>query len=347
MRRRAFCLVVAACLLLAGCASNRPQRYQAVYLDVFDTITVVTAYTSSEAEFVRLSEAAHKELLACHRLFDIYNGYEGLNNLYTVNEAAGKAPVAVDVRVLDLVDLALSMHAATRGRVNIAMGAVLALWHDAREAAAADPQAARLPDAAALEEAARHTDIAGVVVDREAGTLFLADPAMRVDVGAVAKGYAVQRAIEVLRSLGANSVFLSAGGNIAVIGAKPGGEKWSVGVQDPFGREEWADLLALSDYAAVTSGTYERYFTVDGARYHHIIDPDTLYPSDRWVSVTVLAQDSGLADALSTALFNMDEAEALSLIEGISGTEAFLIRPDGSTVRTGGFAAFRAEGGAS
>ena len=343
MRRCAMCFGLIVCLLLAGCAGAKPQRFQQVYLDVFDTVTVITAYASTREEFDSLCAAAHEELLACHRLFDIYNEYEGMNNLKTVNDAAGGEAVAVDARVIELVRLGIEMYAATEGRVNIAMGPVLALWHDAREAASSDPVHAALPDRAALEAAAGHTDISAVIVDREKGTVRLADPEARLDVGAVAKGWAVQRACEKMREAGATSVCLSAGGNIAAIGTKPGGEKWQIAVEDPFGGGNYASVLALSDLAAVTSGDYERYFTVDGVRYHHIIDPETLAPSARWSSVTVLAADSGLADALSTALFNMDGAEALETARRF-GVEAFLIRPDGTTVETEGFAAFRREG---
>lgn len=323
--------------LLAGCAaapaasSDGPQRYEATFLDVFDTVTTVMGYAESEEDFQAQAQALHDELLTYHQLFDIYNDYDGLSNLKTVNDSAGVAPVEVDPVILDLLGDCKDYYETTGGRVNVAMGSVLALWHDAREAAVNDPESAKLPDDAALQEAVRHTDLSQVVIDEEASTVYLPDPAMSLDVGAVAKGWSVERVCE----SAPEGLLLSVGGNVRATGPKPDGSDWVAGVQNPDGGA-YLHTVYVRDVSVVTSGDYQRYFTVDGVRYHHIIDPDTLYPAAYWRSVTILCADSGLADALSTALFTLPQAEGQKLLDRC-GAEALWMDSEGNLLESPGF----------
>ena len=323
--------------LLAGCtgSGNRQTVFQATYLDVFDTVTVISGRADSRAEFTAAAEEIHGNLMELHRLFDIYQDYEGLSNLKTVNDNAGIKPVAVDERILTLLSDCKAYDALTGHRVNAAMGSVLALWHDAREAARTDPAQAALPDDAALKEAARHRDWAQVILDEEAGTVFLADPEMRLDVGAVAKGWATEAAAQ----SAPEGFLLSVGGNVRATGAKDGkGTGWVVGVANPDGGD-YLRKVAVTSESVVTSGDYQRYFTVDGVRYCHIIDPDTLYPGTRWRAVTVVCRDSGLADALSTGLFLLSREEGEALLTRCGG-EALWVAPDGEIYTTPGFDAY-------
>jgi len=336
-----LCLALCAALL-CGCgpaaASSQtgPARYTIVWYDLFDTVTTVIAYCDSEEEFSAQMEALHADLLEYHRLYDIYNEYEGLNNLYTVNANAG-SPVAVDEKILDMLQQAVELHRLTDGKVNIAMGSVLRLWHNAREAAAEGAPA--LPDAAALQAASTHTDIAKLLIDRKAGTVTLTDPAMRLDVGSCGKGYACEMAARAAKARGLASASISVGGNIRTIGTKPGDLQWTGGIQDPWDPESGGFLQAIftSDLALVTSGNYQRYFELDGVRYHHLIDPDTLQPAGYFDSVSILCGDSGLADCLSTAVFCMPLAEGQALVEGLDGVEALWCLPDGSLVESSGW----------
>ena len=147
-------------------------------------------------------------------------------------------------------------------------------------------------------------------------------------MGALAKGYAVQKVCETLPE----GYLLSVGGNVVATGPKPDGSAWTVGVQDPDAAgEAYIHKLSISRGSVVTSGDYQRRYTVDGERYHHIIDPDTLFPADRWCAVTVIAADSGIADALSTTLFLMDREEGQKLLDQ-TGREALWIGKDGTQV---------------
>ncbi len=332
----ALCVLL-LCLPLAGCAeSNTPQRYTQVFFDVFDTVTTVIVYDESERSATARIEELHALLQAYHKLYDIYNTYEGMNNLCSVNQSAGIAPVAVDARILDLVEYAVDMDALTGGKMNIAMGAVLSIWKSYRDAGTQDPQNAALPPMEALCAANAHADIGDIVLDRAAGTLYLADADMRLDVGSIAKGYAAQKATEAMRAAGVTSMLLSVGGNVCSIGTRPNGAAWKVGIQDPYS-DGTLCAVQVDGQSVVTSGTYERYYTVDGVRYHHIIDPDTLMPAVRYDSVTVISGDSALADALTTGLFCLTADDGMALVESLPDTEAFWVLADGSQRMSAGF----------
>ncbi len=151
-----------------------------------------------------------------------------------------------------------------------------------------------------------------MVIDEAASTVQITDPETRLDVGAIAKGYAVE---QVCRQAPAG-LLVSVGGNIRATGPKADGQPWVVGIQSPDrDGEEFLHTLELSQGSVVTSGDYQRYYTVDGVRYHHIIDPATLSPAAYWRSVTIVCADSGLADALSTALFTLPQAEGQALLD--------------------------------
>ena len=333
MKKRLFALLLAS-LLLAGCTvpgAPARQRYTATFLDVFDTVTTIVGYADSEAAFTQAAQAIHAELLRYHQLFDIYNPYEGITNLRDINDAAGGEALQVDPAILELLKSCKEYFRLTGGRVNAAMGSVLKLWHDAREDAYDDPLNAYLPDQTKLEEAARHTNFDGVILDEENCTVRIADPDLRLDVGAIAKGWATQRAAE-----NAPAGFLiSVGGNVCATGPKEGGAAWVVGIQNPDGGD-YLHTVYVEKGCVVTSGDYQRTFPVEGKFYHHIIDPDTLYPSEYFRSVSVICGDSGLADALSTALFVLPLAEGMALAEKC-GAEAMWLHTDGTRSYTPGF----------
>lgn len=323
-------------LLLSGCGQKK-QVYQTVFLDVFDTVTTVRGYEVSQEAFQQRAEQVHRALQEYHRLFDIYNDYPG--GLKQVNDNAGVAPVQVEQPVLELLQDCRQYHGDTNGRVNAAMGSVLRLWHQAREAGLNDPAHAALPDMAALEEAARHTSFDTVLVDEQTGTVFLTDPAQRLDVGAIAKGWSAQRVSQLLPE----GYMLNVGGNVCTRGSKPDGSKWNIAIQSPNPGEDNLCVVALSGQSLVTSGDYQRSYTVDGKSYHHIIDPDTLMPSTYWRSVSILCPDSGLADCLSTALFLLPLEEGRALAERF-GAEVMWVDENMTITQTPGFTAALREG---
>lgn len=329
-----------ALLFLGGCGAPGtagPRQYQATFLTLFDTVTTVVGYGDSEADFQQTARQIHDELLEYHELFDIYQEYPGKNNLKTINDNAGIAPVAVDDRIIRLLLDCRMLCEQTDGRVDVTLGSVLSLWHDARETAVHDPEKAALPGEGALREAAAHTGFDKVLIDQQAGTVFLTDPALRLDVGAIAKGWAVEQVCLAAQP----GLLLSVGGNVRATGPRPtDGTAWVVGIRDPDGgNADYLHTLYVTDGSVVTSGDYQRYFTLNGRRYHHIIDPDTLYPANSWRAVTVISPDSGLADALSTAVFTLPLEEGRALAEAL-GAEVLWIGTDGSRHSTPGFEAY-------
>lgn len=337
MKKTLPCLLLLTALL-AGCIpaqTSQPQRYESTFLTLFDTVTSIVGFADSEEAFRRSSQQIHDQLLEYHQLFDIYNDYEGIHNLKTVNDNAGGEPVEVDRKIIDLLLFCRDLARKTGGKVDVTMGSVLRLWHEARQAGLNDPDHAALPDPAALEEAAGHVGFDLLEIDEENNTLRLTDPQARLDVGAVAKGYATEQISRDLPS----GYLLSVGGNVRSTGSKPDGSQWVVGIQDPDKGDSYLHTLYVADASAVvTSGDYQRYYTVEGVRYHHIIDPETRFPAARWRAVTILCPDSGLADGLSTALFLMDQEEGAALLKDC-GAEAMWVSPDGTILYSDGFQA--------
>ena len=342
-------LAGALCLsLLAACAPKKKEltRYSTVFYDVFDTVTQVIAYCESEEVFKTQMDALHADLVTYNQLYDIYNDYPGVTNVKTINDNAGKAPVEVDDRILSMLELADQMYATTNGKLNIAMGSVLNIWHNYRDAAALTDTDAdnALPSREELEAAAQHCDIRNVIIDEKAQTVYLADPEMSLDVGSVGKGYAVEMVCQAAEQRGLTSALVSVGGNLRAIGKKPDGSSWTGGVEDPWNAAEvytsgsmLPSVINISDLALVTSGDYQRYYVVDGKRYHHLIDPDTLYPAAYFNSVTVLCADSGLADCLTTGLFCMPLEEGQKLVESLDGVEALWCTPDQQQITSSGW----------
>lgn len=328
----AFLLAVSVVFNLAACGGGNEKRYEAEFLVLFDTLTRIVGYNDSKDEFTKQAQFIYDNLKEYHELYDIYNDYEGVNNVKTINDNAGIAPVKVDQRIIDLLLFAKKEYNDTQGKVNVAFGSVLKIWHDYRERGIDDPNSAETPPMELLQTAAKHTDISRVIIDENASTVFLSDPEMSLDVGAVAKGYAVEQVAQIAMKNGFHSGLISVGGNVRAIGRKTGsGDLWNVGVQNPDGQSDQKNLLVtfLSDMSLVTSGDYERYYTVGDKKYHHIIDPATLFPAEYFTAVTIVCRDSGMADALSTAIFNMPFEQGLKLINSLPDTEALWVFKNG------------------
>ena len=332
--KRTLALFLILPMLLCGCtgAGEEQKQYSATFLTVFDTVTTMVGRDVSEEAFAEKAQAVHDALLYYHQLFDIYNEYEGLNNLKTVNDHPGEA-VPVDRAIIDLLLDCRRYYELTDGRVNAAMGSVLALWHEAREDGLNDIANAYLPDGDALSEAAKHAGWDSVLIDEAKGTVTVTDPEVRLDVGAIAKGWSVQRAAENAPA----GLLISVGGNVCATGPKDeNGTAWVVGVQNPDGGDAYLHTLYLHKGSIVTSGDYQRAYMVDGELYHHIIDPDTLYPGKLWRAVTVVCEDSGLGDALSTALFLLPMDAGQKLLDEC-GAEAMWVDAEGNMYYSTGF----------
>ncbi len=351
MKRFAAAFLIFLTLMLSGCSAlqNAPAKnleaYSATYLEYFDTIASITIYTDSDEKFDEYKEAMQEAFEYYDHLFDIYNNYPGVVNVKTINDNAGITPVEVNQDLFDLLKFSVEMYEETNGRVNIAMGSVLSIWHEYRERGDDFPGGAAVPDIVDLEKAATYTDIYEMELDESTLQVYLPDSHMSLDVGAIGKCYATQKVADILRDMGVTSALLSVGGDVIAIGAKGDGSDWRIGVQNPdlSSSEAYLHVVDMADRSVVTSGTYQRYYEVDGVRYHHIIQPDLLFPWNIYQSVTVIADDGGVADAYSTAIFNMEPEEGFAFVEAHDGVEAMWIMEDNTEVFSSGFADYMSE----
>jgi thiamine biosynthesis lipoprotein len=343
--KKLVCGLLALCLMLPmmALAETTYEKYTVSFFGSFDTVISIIGYAQSKATFDEETAKAQDSFRYYHELYDIYNQHGELHNLHYVNQEASKAPVQVPSELFGLLQYAKEMYGPSQGTVNIALGPVLAIWHQAREDSELDPEKAYLPKLSELEAANLHTDLDDLILDEEAESVFFKDPLMQLNVGAVAKGYAAELVARQLLQGPMPSFAINAGGNVR-LGNPPldGRANWGVAVQDPDGfaladpGSDVMDTLFLHNTSVVTSGDYQRYYVYQGERYHHIISPDTLMPPQYFRSVTIITEDSGYADLLSTALFLMPYEEGVEFLKSLPDVEAIWILNDRSMRMTDG-----------
>lgn len=350
MKRKSFSVFLSLILfasqisVFSSCDTvKEKQKFSEYYFDYFDTVTTITGYVETEEEFKSICEEIKTELNEYHKLYNIYLRYDGMNNLCVINDVNdGKHNIVkVDKKIIDLLLYSKEMYTLTKGKINVAMGSVLSIWHKYRNLGLSNPASAELPPTDLLEEAMKHTDFSEVEINEENNTVFIPDPEMTLDVGAIAKGYAVERVAEYLINNGVTDFLINIGGNIRTIGMGKNNEPWKVGIENPDVEKQeeipHIEYLKLTDMSLVTSGCYQRFYEVNGKNYHHIIDPETLFPGDKYLSVSVLTKDSGLGDALSTSLFLMSIEDGKNLVDSLENVEVMWVKPNGEQIYTDGF----------
>lgn len=315
-------------LILSSCA-KKLKAYDNMFYETFDTSIRYLSYTASEKDFEKEYKLVQEEFTRLNKLYDNFNSYDGVINVKSINDKAGKGPIKVEEDLFNLIKFSLENYEKTDGKLNIAMGRVIKLWTDARnhnmeqsldlednhKEISEDKKI--IPSDKQLKEAANHMDIKNVILDEDNKTVELKDPKMLLDFGAVAKGYATELVAKKLEGLGVKHASINAGGNVRTIGTPGDGrDKWGIGIQNPdIKKQDNLEVLFIGETSVVTSGDYQRYFTKGGAKYHHIIDPKTLKPNGQFNSITIVTKDSGLADYLSTVIFLSSKEEAEKIIK--------------------------------
>lgn len=317
------------------------EKHTEKVYEYFDTITTFMAYTKDEEEFEHYVSVLNEELKKYHELYNSYDAFEGVNNFRTINENAGKEAVAVDPKIIELIEYSKEMYDLTGGKINIAMGSLLGLWHDAREISVNNPDEAKIPEESVLKKASSHKDINAIEIDKEKNTVYISDPDVRIDIGAIGKGYATKIIAKRLEEEGLKHGILSVGGDDVLIGDNPASENsyYKIAIQNPDLEDKenpYSSVVSLRNTSVVTSGDYQRYFMVEGKRYHHIIDPETMYPSSKWRSVSVILDDIAEADTISTYLFILDYEEGLEFAKKV-GAEVLWIDEDYNLFATEGW----------
>lgn len=345
--KRFIVLLVALLMLTSGCATgtnpevSKYNKYTYEFFGTFNTITQFMGYAENESRFEELSKKGHSKFEELHKLYDIYNNYDGINNIKTINDNAGIKPIEVKQEIIDLLLFSKEWYSKTHGTVNVALGPVLSIWHTYREEGLSDPDNAKVPDIGSLRTAALKTDITKMEIDVSKKTVFLKESGMSLDVGAAAKGFATELVAKELSDAGFTSFIISSGGNVRTVGKPMDGvrSKWGVGIQDPDKNAKLPDSPSLdtafvTEASVVSSGDYERYYEVNGQRFHHIIDPTTLMPANYYRAVTIVTKDSGIADSMSTAVFLLPYDKSRALVESIEGVAALWVMEDGSIKTT-------------
>ena len=287
------------------------------------------AWTADEARAVEVFDQVHREF---DRLDALLSVWKQGSDVVRMNNNAGIAPVKVDRDTIEVLLIAREASELTRGKFDITFGVLTDIWrfdHD---------QDNTIPDPAIVRQRLPLADYRGLEIDARAGTAFLRRKGMRVHLGGIGKGYAVDRAVALFRSRGLKDFMIQAGGDLYVAGLKDG-RPWRLGIRDPRGPADRSFAqLDLSDGTFSTSGDYERFFMKDGRRYHHIIDPDTGEPAHGCRSVTIVARTATLADALDTGIFILGPEKGMALIERLNGVEGVIVTSSNNVLVSSGLA---------
>ncbi|MDO5712960.1 MAG: FAD:protein FMN transferase [Tissierellia bacterium] len=348
-------LLLMILLSLVACSSEEPlDMYQGQFYECFDTVTSVSIPATSEEEAQEKIDKIQKRYEELHQLYDKYHEYPGIVNIKTINEKGHKEPVKVEKDLLDLLIFSKENYKNISKKVDISKGALLEVWSDYRDGHEAGldfegeeqrkDRKPELPPMEELEKVGSYGSMENLIIDEKNSTVFLKDPNMKLDVGAVAKGFATEIVARELEKQGEDHIILSAGGNVRLIGnpLDPNKKRFVIGLQNPEVLTDDGtgsnilDVVYANDVSIVSSGDYQRYYEVDGKIYHHIIDMETLYPGDYFRGVSVVTKDSGIADFLSTAVFLMPYEEGKALIDSLPDTEAYWIFDDMSVKYTDG-----------
>ena len=331
-RRHFIRVASAACLAgfaaaLGGCASadsgdgeqtsSEEDALQTATIFAFDTVVTLRADCSAEAmqRAVDLCEYFEQKFSRTIEGSDIWN----------INTAEGE-PVEVAEETAELIAKSLEYCARSKGLFDITIGAVSSLW---------DFKAGIKPADEAIQEAIKHVDY--TMVNVEGTRVTLADPAGMLDLGGTAKGYIADELAQLFRDEGSESAIINLGGNVVVVGSKPDGSDWRVGIQDPNGVQGASVIASVdcSDRSVVTSGLYERNFYADGERYYHILDPRTGYPAETdLISSSIISSSSIDGDGYSTWVFLLGREKALELLESTEELEGIVIDKDGTVYAT-------------
>lgn len=267
------------------------------------------------------TEKLYDEAFARLRVLDaLLSANSETGNVAEINAGAGLNPVRAAEETLTVLSAALEFSEATNGAFDPTIGPLVKLW-------GIGLGSERVPPRDEIDRALALSGYRKVDVDRAAGTVYLRERGMRLDLGAIAKGYAADEIARLLSSRGITSGIIDLGGNILAMGEKAPGKPWTVGIRDPQTSQGGAVMsLRVANRSIVTSGIYERFFEENGRHYHHILDPSTGFPAEgELLSVTIISPQSIQADALSTSAFLLGTERGLELVSRYPDTEAVFV----------------------
>jgi thiamine biosynthesis lipoprotein len=318
--------VLISTVITGGCTLQSlfaPKPYKETQF-LMDTVIEITAYGPQ-------AEAAVKEAFAeIKRLHDLTNNFDENSEVSKISSQAGQAPVAVDVELFEIIKLSNELSDKLDSVFDITIGPLTELW-------SVGHKGEFVPTEAEIAKVRPLVNYKLIKLDEASHTVFLPQSGMKLDLGGIAKGYAVDRAIEILKSKGIKSALVNAGGDVRVIGQRPDGTPWRIGIQHPRNNEGMIGVVSLTDWDNMeTSGDYQRFFMKDNERYSHILDPRTGRQPRSITSITIVGNNSGADDVLSTVLFIVGVERGMELLKEFPGTEAVFVTNEGRIIVTPG-----------
>jgi len=269
-------------------------------------------------------EAANKAALRAFqemkRIEQLMSPWIESSDVFRINHSSGKEWIMISPETLEVIKKAQEISELSDGGFDITVGPLVELWRKAREKKIP-------PSAEEVKEKLGLVNFKNIEMDRE-GKVFLKKKGMAIDLGGIAKGYAVDKAFELLKSLGYKNVIVNAGGDLRVGGLK-NNQPWSIGIQHPRESQNFLARISISDMAVATSGDYQRFFIYEGKRYHHIFNPKDGFPTDDCQSVTVLCKEGMMADALATAVFVLSPEKGYALCQKLEGVDCLIVDKEG------------------
>ncbi|MFA4991284.1 MAG: FAD:protein FMN transferase [Candidatus Omnitrophota bacterium] len=302
-------------LLFLGCGQERQFRETRTLMDTFCEITCL------ESDRSRAENAMAAAFAEMERIEKVFSKFDENSEVSKINKSAGKTGVRTTHEALELIQRAVYYSRLSDGAFDITIAPLMEAWGFVNKSNS-------IPDRRTLVRALQAVGYKNISVDYNHASIRFLNPGTRIDLGGMAKGYAVDRARETLISRGVKSGLVNLGGNMFGFG-----KSWDIGVRDPRDSVKIIYKFNLKDKALSTSGDYNRFFMMDGKRYSHIIDPKTGRPSQGLISVTIMADSAEEADAFSTAVFVMGEEKGLELISRFKDMEALIVREDGSVIK--------------
>lgn len=315
-----------ACLVSLISVQPALAEWHGRAIDLMGTRVSVELWDEDEPEGLALVEQVLDEYRRIDRLMSTYLPDSEISR---VNREAADAAVPVGDELLALILASIDLSRASGGAFDISYESVGYLY---------DFRARRHPDAEQISALIDAVNYRQILVDREAKTVRFGMPGMRINLGGIAKGYAVEQGARILRAAGIEHALLNAGGDTRVIGDRRG-QPWIIGIRHPRLEDEVATRLPIVDEAISTSGDYERFFEEDGRRYHHILNPATGEPTETLLSATIIGPDATTTDALATTVFVLGTEAGFELIERYPGYEAIVVEPTGQLRYSSGLVA--------
>jgi len=309
--------VGAIMLLAAGCHRTEPVKIQEIR-PLMGTAVEMVLEGTDDARLRRAMDDAYREMT---RLSDMMNHYDPRSVVSAINDAAGKQPVAAAPELMQVLKLARAVSERTHGAFDITVGSLTG-WRF-------DPERPEMPTPAQIRAQLPKVNYRDVILDETAGTTFLRQPGMRIDLGGIAKLYILDAGMQALKRYGVEHAMLNGGGDVEVTGTIQG-HPWRVGIRDPRAPEKLLAAVELTRGFVASSGDYERFFIHRGQRYHHILDPKTGYPTQGPHGVTLVADDLDKVDGLGAAIMVLGATAGRVLIEQTPGLDGLIVDRDGS-----------------